>query len=346
MPRLIKRIRMRCPLCDKLHDVELMERSSVCEIKGEEVSYDERYFHCCNSPQDENEFENGSMTNENLMNARNTYRRAHGLLTSDEIVAIRESYGLSQVELARLLGWGEATVSRYESKAIQDETYDHLLRIIKDNPLEALDFLRRNQSKFSNEKRHEIQNRIEEMLETYGKEFLSRQPLKAMYTELVEPCDANGYTPLNIDKTEAAISYIAVNYTALYKVKLMKMLWYADAEYYRRYGRTITGLVYTHEEMGALPVGHYALLNLNRVHVSEFMDGYSDYVTYQIQECKKMDYSILSQDERAVLDIVKSKFRNYNGKQISEYMHEERAYRETGSGEYIPFSLAKEIRPL
>lgn len=46
-----------------------------------------------------------------------------GLLTSDEIVAIRESYGLSQVDLAKLLGWGEATISRYESKAIQDEAY-------------------------------------------------------------------------------------------------------------------------------------------------------------------------------------------------------------------------------
>lgn len=41
----------------------------------------------------------------------------------DEIVAIRESYGLSQVDLAKLLGWGEATISRYESKAIQDEAY-------------------------------------------------------------------------------------------------------------------------------------------------------------------------------------------------------------------------------
>ena len=46
-----------------------------------------------------------------------------GLLTSDEIVAIRESHGLSQADLAKLLGWGEATISRYESKAIQDEAY-------------------------------------------------------------------------------------------------------------------------------------------------------------------------------------------------------------------------------
>lgn len=69
------------------------------------------------------------MENGNLLNARNSYRRAHDLLTSDQIVAIRELYGLSQVDLAKLLGWGEATISRYESKAIQDEAYDTMLHV-------------------------------------------------------------------------------------------------------------------------------------------------------------------------------------------------------------------------
>lgn len=47
-----------------------------------------------------------------------------------------------QVDLAKLMGWGEATISRYESKAIQDKAYDTMLRLIKDNPLQALEFLK------------------------------------------------------------------------------------------------------------------------------------------------------------------------------------------------------------
>lgn len=82
--------------------------------------------------------------NKNLLNARNAYRKKKGLLTSDEIVAIRESYGLSQVDLAKLLGWGEATISRYESKAIQDEAYDMMLRLVKDDPLKAMELLKKN----------------------------------------------------------------------------------------------------------------------------------------------------------------------------------------------------------
>lgn len=159
--------------------------------------------------EDENEFVTGAMTNENLLNARNAYRIKMGLLTSNEIVAIRESYGLSQVDLSKLLGWGEATVSRYESKAIQDDAYDTMLRLIKDNPLQALEFLKKNADKFSPAKRFQIRTKIVEKLDSYGKEFLTRQTFEGEYANFEEPSDANGYTMLNIDKVEAMISYIA-----------------------------------------------------------------------------------------------------------------------------------------
>ena len=133
---LIRKVHMDCPLCDKTHEVEERKRFATITLKGDKVTYEERFYFCANADDEENEFETGSMTNENLLNARNAYRVKHGLLTSDEIVAIRENYGLSQVDLARLLGWGEATISRYESKAIQDEAYDtmlhyHLIMCIK-----------------------------------------------------------------------------------------------------------------------------------------------------------------------------------------------------------------------
>ena len=118
---LIRKVHMDCPLCGKTQEVEERKRFTTITLKGDKVTYEEKFYFCANANDEENEFETGSMTNKNLLNARNAYRVKHGLLTSDEIVAIRESYGLSQVDLAKLLGWGEATISRYESKAIQDE---------------------------------------------------------------------------------------------------------------------------------------------------------------------------------------------------------------------------------
>lgn len=340
---IIRKIHMSCPLCDKTHEVEERKRITTITIKGEEVSYEERFYFCANADEDENEFETGAMTNANLLNARNAYRIKMGLLTSDEIVAIRENYGLSQVDLAKLLGWGEATISRYESKAIQDEAYDTMLRLIKDNPLQALEFLKKNSDKFTITKRTEIRAKIIEKLGSYGKEFLTRQAFEGEYANFEEPSDSNGLTMLDIDKIEAMISYIAEETSNLYKVKLMKMLWYSDVLSFIENGNAITGMVYRHEAMGALPVGHYSLMNLENLNVQEEMS--CNYNTMlHVYPTPNMDYSVLSDVEKAILDKVIAKFKDYKAKDIVDYMHEEKAYSETKTGEIIPFSLAKEIR--
>lgn len=340
---LIRKVHMDCPLCGKTHEVEERKRFATITLKGDKVTYEERFYFCANADDEENEFETGSMTNENLLNARNAYRVKNGLLTSDEIVAIRESYGLSQVDLARLLGWGEATISRYESKAIQDEAYDTMLRIIKDNPLQALEFLKKNADKFPGLKRHEVRSKIVEKLDSYGKEYLTRQALEGEYASFEESSDSNGFALLDIDRLEAAISYMAEKVSNLFKVKLMKMLWYADALSYKENGFAITGLVYRHNEMGALPIGHYSLMNLENLNIHE--EESTNYGSmFHVYPSKGMDYSVLSDKDKAILDTVIKKFKNYKAQEIVDYMHEEKAYRGTKPGEIIPFSMAKEIR--
>lgn len=340
---LIRRIHMDCPLCDKIHEIEERKRIATITLKGDKVTYEERFYFCANADEDKNEFETGSMTNENLLNARNAYREKHGLLTSDKIVAIRESYGLSQVDLARLLGWGEATISRYESKAIQDEAYDTMLRFIKDNPLQALEFLKKNATKFPGLKKLEIREKIVEKLDSYGKEYLTRQALEGEYASFEEPSDSNGFVTLNISKIEAEISYIAKHISNLFKVKLMKMLWYVDALSYKTRGYAMTGMVYRHNDMGALPIGHYSLMNLENLNVHE-EESYNYGSMLHIYPTDGMDYSVLTAEDIKVLDTVIRKFKSYKAKEIVDYMHEEKAYLGTKLGEIIPFSMAREIR--
>ena len=57
-----------------------------------------------------------------------------------------------------------------------------------------------------------------------------------------------------------------------------------------------------------------------------------------------MDYGVLTDEDKEVIDSVIQRFKSYKAKEIVDYMHEERAYRETKSGEIIPFSLAKYVR--
>ena len=84
-------------------------------------------------------------------------------------------------------------------------------------------------------------------------------------------------------------------------------------------------------------------MNLENLNIKEEM-GYNYDTMLHVYPTVGMDYSILSDREKAILDKVIEKFKNYKAKDIVDYMHEEKAYKETNTGEIIPFSLAKEIR--
>ena len=105
----------------------------------------------------------------------------------------------------------------------------------------------------------------------------------------------------------------------------------------------MSGLVYRHEAMGALPVGHYSLMNLENLNVQEEM-SYNYDTMLHVYPVANMDYSVLTDEEKVILDKVIIKFKDYKTKDIVDYMHDEKAYIETKPGEIIPFSLAKEIR--
>ena len=344
---LIKTIHTDCPICNTFHQVEERARMSSTTIKGEKVFYEEHFYVCRNSSstpssKEHNEFKTDALDDANLMSARNAYRKAHNLFTSDEIIAVRENYGLTQVELAKLLGWGEATVARYESKSIQDEAYDTMLRLIKENPLMAIQFLDKNGDKFQEPKRMQIRTKMIEKLDTYGKEYLSRQTLISAYVKFSMPSDYNGYKLLDINKIECMISYYAEQSADLYKVQLMNMLWYADALFYKTYGNSMTGLAYRHERMGAFPIGHKSLIYLKNVNV-QIEEDYES-TKYHFYPNTLLDTSELSKNERAVLDTVAAKFRNYSTSDFVDSIQEETAFQQTNQSDIIPYSMAKKIR--
>jgi len=72
------------------------------------------------------------------------YREAYGLLSADEIRSIRERFGLTQAELARLLRLGGNTISRWEAgRNVQTASMDMLVRMIRDLP-GSLEYLRKH----------------------------------------------------------------------------------------------------------------------------------------------------------------------------------------------------------
>lgn len=343
---LLEKIKDYCPICDEEHELEKKQRKSKLEIKDLVVEYDEIYFRCTKTQNEENEFVTSEMMDNNLLNAKDEYRRQKHLLTSQQIKDIRKKYGITQAEFSFLLGLGEITITRYEKKLIQDETYDKIMRLVNDNAFLALDYLKDNKDKFKNLERYEkIENNIKKVILSDTLEYLNKQEIEVKYVDFESESKYNGFKKLDIDKIETLVKYIAERCEDLYKVKLMKLLWYSDMLYYKDNGKSITGLVYTHQKLGALPIGADEIVKLKSIKVKEEDNVFQNNVNsaYHILPNKEYKVKKLLKEESNIVDKVIERFKDFNTNMIVEYMHKEKAYTDTKTSQVIDYNFAKYI---
>jgi len=150
----IEEVKYSCPICEKKHKVKIYRENNKAIVKKQPVEYQETYYYC---PIESEEFYPSKILDKNLLRARDSYRKSNGLLTSFEIKEIRKLYGLNQKEFSNIFGWGDITVQRYESKLIQDETYNEVMRRAKDDQLFVFEELKKHKDKFSNDRFKEIE---------------------------------------------------------------------------------------------------------------------------------------------------------------------------------------------
>lgn len=155
---------------------------------------------------------------------------------------------------------------------------------------------------------------------------------------------AHGNADLSLDKVVDVIRYFASskNVTNLYKVKLMKLMWYADALAYKKRGFAITGLVYQALPMGVVPVGHGSIIDLKDVPCEEVDIGETS--AYHFSLTGEKNFSALSKEEKDILDFVIEKLGKMSKNEIIDFMHKERAYVETAPRDVIQFKYAEYLQ--
>ena len=328
-------MKIYCPYCDEEHDVLIIEEESECIIKGTKVKFLEKNYYCdvCNV-----EFSNGELEDLNLLSARDAYRKEHNLLTSSEIKNIREKYKLSQSDLALILGFGEVTITRYETKEIQNKNYDDILREISNNPYLLYDYYMMNIKNFNSKKQAKIAKKIFNIAPDKDQvDKLIEDTLVKKYFSIEE--ETRGNKLLSLNKILSVIKRILINCEKLYKTKLVKLLWYIDMKYYQENKESMTGLAYFHMAYGACPLGLDLILDSKNIIIEEIEED--EAVKNLI---KKVDSSYsLSEKEIIVIDFVTNFFKDYSSSDIVQYMHKEKAYLETENNEFISYRYAIDI---
>lgn len=330
-----------CPFCEEEHEVILKKEIRKDTVKECEIDY-EVYFYECNVCNEE--FEDGEILDKNLMSMRDAYRVKNGLLTTNEIIKIREKYKLTQLDLAIILGLGEKTIARYETSTIQDKPYDILLRKFNEDYNFAYDMLMRTRDKFKKDKFDEICNTIKGFIQLNTAEQYNEIQLKNRYIFDDSESSANGFKLLDIRKIKSMLAYFARYTKELFTVKLMKLFWYADALSYKKTGHSMTGLVYTHMPMGALPIGYREICELNSV--DKEPEEIRDNIVFRFvpKSIDMIDDSLFSLEELSILQMVCDKFKDMSGTELSSIMHDEEIYQITEEKQVLDFTLIDKLK--
>ena len=336
---IINRVKKLCVCCMEEHEVSTVRLLDHSTFKGRKVSYIATYEYCDNADE---YWESDESISENNIALKDAYRTASGLLTSKEICEIRRKYGISQTDLSILLGWGGKTITRYESHQVQDVAHDTILRKLSSDPEWFLSLLKHNRDKLSDVAFKKYYMTAVQLFEDSQDTYL-RKSIIAQYAKFDGDSNICGGTALNIDKLIDVIAYFCNSHkvTSLFKVKLMKLLWYCDALSFKRRGCSMTGLAYTALPMGAVPIAHKSIVDLKGIEFDEI--DFDEGTGIRFKAVPHIKYTNLTEEDIAILDDVIGLFGSFSKNQIVSKMHSERAYKETAPYDIIQYQYALEL---
>ena len=127
-----------CLSCMEKHEEKIIIRTEKISFKEKDVTFSAKYYYCDNTKE---YWADEEMIRYNDIAMKDAYRQAMNLLTTKDIISIRNQYKVTQADFCHILGWGAKTIARYETHQIQSRAHDNVLRKIGTDPKWFLELL-------------------------------------------------------------------------------------------------------------------------------------------------------------------------------------------------------------
>jgi len=327
-----------CPHCERETAQEFVRSSEVFQVRGEPIEVPVEFLRCLECHQS---LDDPRATTDPVDEAYRIYRRRHSLLQPEQIRDFRKTYGLTQRELSTLLGWGGATLSRYENGALQDDAHDRLLRLIM-APRNLLDLIDQNATALTAPRIAQLRSALADLQSSSGP---SLRAICEDHFARYEADQLSGFSEFSIDKFASAILFFSAS-RGVFKTKLNKLLFYADFKHCKDFAVSITGARYAHMPYGPAP-DHYelflALLQDEDHSIAIEEREFPEYVGELVVARTPPDIAAFAPSELKVLSLVMHSFETLTAKELSDRSHQESAYRQTRLGDLIPYTHANDL---
>ncbi len=273
----------------------------------------------------------------------NQYREKYGIPYTDEIISIRQRYGISAAKMSQVLGIGVNQYRLYEQGEVPSVSNGRMIKSIM-NPAVMLQMVESSENELSKNEYMKIMKRVKEVVMDDDSKHIEKYERNRVFAG--RRGDENGYAPISLERLKNIMLFILEKCGDVWCTKMNKLLFYIDFLSYRERGMAMTGLTYKAIEFGPVPE------RWDRVY-SEFPEIRQDlkqageFVGSVLKSDVKPDSAMFSDDELKIMELVCSKFMACSSRDISRLSHEEEAWinhHETRSR--IPFDEAFSLRAM
>lgn len=154
---------------------------------------------------------------ENDINLYDIYKSEKGLLTSKDIKSIRETYGLSQTDFSKVIGFGAITIHRYENGTIQTEANNSIIEFCK-KASNMKKLIIKNSEKIDKIIYEELYIRIEELIKIEDHKII-KSDISYLY-------EMDFSTSTALDVSKILLKKIDDKFDGLTQISLQKLCYY------------------------------------------------------------------------------------------------------------------------
>jgi uncharacterized phage-associated protein len=127
------------------------------------------------------------------------------------------------------------------------------------------------------------------------------------------------------------------------KLKMMKLLYFLDFDFFEKYGNSVTGDKYLRWENGPVPqTAEKIIKQMNGVDIKiskrKVGIGYND--QQHIEDLKTFDLKLFSKEELIMMEEIADKWEKFSGSEMKNASHGEAPWIATKPNEIIDYNLA------
>ena len=127
------------------------------------------------------------------------------------------------------------------------------------------------------------------------------------------------------------------------KLKMMKLLYFLDFDFFEKYGKSVTGDIYLRFENGPIPKMAEKILKAMdgkdiKITKIKVADGYND--QQHIEALKDFDMNLFTKEELIMLEEVAEKWERFTGSEMKMATHGEAPWIATKPNDVIDYNLA------